>query len=72
MANDEKPGIGIGKLLGTLLLFGLASPFLELQNPVNGALGIVILLVGIRIAWRLTAAPQIDIIGPFQTKPASA
>ena len=72
VANDEKPGIGIGKLLGTLLLFGLASPFLELQNPVNGALGIVILLVGIRIAWRLTAAPQIDIIGPFQTKPASA
>ena len=72
VANDEKPGIGIGKLLGTLLLFGLASPFLELQNPINGALGIVILLVGIRIAWRLTAAPQIDIIGPFQTKPASA
>jgi len=72
VANDEKPGIGVGKLLGTLLLFGLASPFLELQNPVNGALGIVILLVGIRIAWRLTAAPQIDIIGPFQTKPASA
>jgi hypothetical protein len=70
VANDEKPGVGIGKLLGTLLFYGLASPFLELQNPVNGALGIVILLVGIRIAWRLTAAPQIDIIGPFQTKPA--
>ena len=71
VANDEKPGVGIGKLLGTLLFYGLASPFLELQNPVNGALGIVILLVGIRIAWRLTGAPRIDIIGPFQTKPAS-
>jgi hypothetical protein len=71
VAKDEKPGVGVGKLLGTLLLFGLASPFLELQNPVNGALGIVILLVGIRIAWRLTGAPKIDIIGPFQTKPAT-
>jgi hypothetical protein len=72
VANDKKPAIGIGKLLGTLLMFGLASPFLELQNPVNGALGIVILLVGIRIAWRLTGAPKIDILGPFQSKPASA
>jgi hypothetical protein len=71
VASDEKPGVGVGKLLGTLLFYGLASPFLELQNPVNGALGIVILLVGIRIAWRLTGAPKIDIIGPFQTKPAS-
>jgi hypothetical protein len=71
VANDEKPGVGIGKLLGTLLFYGLASPFLELQNPVNGALGIVILLVGLRIAWRLTGAPKIAIIGPFQTKPAT-
>jgi hypothetical protein len=71
VANDEKPGVGVGKLLLTLLLFGLASPFLALENPVNGALGVVILLVGIRIAWRLTGAPKIDIIGPFQTKPAT-
>jgi len=71
VANDEKLGVGLGKLLGTLLFYGLASPFLELQSPINGALGIVILLVGIRIAWRLTGAPQIDIIGPFQTKPAT-
>ena len=71
-AKDEKPGMTVGKLIGTLLFYGLASPFLELQNPLNGALGIVILLVGIRIAWRLTGAPKIDILGPFQTKPASA
>jgi hypothetical protein len=69
---DEKPGISVWKLLGTLLFFGLASPFLELQSPLNGALGIIILLVGIRIAWRITAAPKIDILGPFQTAPASS
>ena len=71
VAADEKAGPGIGKLLGTLLFFGLASPFLGLENPVNGALGIVILLVGIRIAWKLTAAPQVDIVGPFQARPVS-
>jgi hypothetical protein len=72
VAKDNKPGISVEKLIGTLLFYGLASPFLELQNPINGALGIVILLVGIRIAWRLTGAPQIDILGPFEAKPASA
>jgi hypothetical protein len=69
---DEKAGPSAGKLLGTLLFFGLASPFLELQNPLNGALGIIILFVGIRIAWKITAAPQVDIVGPFQVRPASA
>jgi hypothetical protein len=70
-AKREKPAMNVGKLIGTLLFYGLASPFLELQSPVNGVLGIVILLVGIRIAWRLTGAPKIDILGPFQTKLAS-
>jgi len=70
VAADEKAGPSAGKLIGTLLFFGLASPFLGLQNPVNGALGIIILLVGIRIAWRLTAAPQVDIVGPFQARAA--
>ena len=71
VAADEKAGPSAGKLLGTLLFFGLASPFLELQNPVNGVLGIIILLVGIRIAWQLTTAPQLDIVGPFEVRPAN-
>ena len=64
-AAEIKPArSSVTTLVGTLLFYGLASPFLELENPVNGALGIIILLVGIRIAWRLTAAPQIDILDP--------
>ena len=59
----QKPGLGVA-LVG-LALLGLASPFLELQDPVHGIIGLVILWVGISIAWRLTAAPKIDILGPF-------
>lgn len=64
-AQPAKPKMGLGAALAGLALLGLASPFLELQDPVRGIIGLVILLVGIRIAWRLTASPKIDIIGPF-------
>jgi uncharacterized membrane protein len=52
--------------IGLLALLGLASPFLELQDPFHGLIGLVILFVGIRFAWQQTGAPKIDIVGPFQ------
>ena len=71
--SPKKPAMGLGAALVGLLFLGLASPFLALENPLGGVIGIVILLVGIRIAWRLTAAPQIDILGPFTSSaPSSA
>jgi hypothetical protein len=51
--------------LGYLAMLGLISPFLEFQDPVHGLIGLVILMVGIRIAWQLTAAKEPDIVGPF-------
>lgn len=62
-SNGKK--MSIGRALGMLAIAGLASPFLELQDPVHGLIGLVILLVGIRIAWQLTAEKAIDIVGPF-------
>ena len=46
--------------LSKLIEWGLASPVLELQaDTFHGLIGLVILLVGVRIAWKLTAAkPQ--------------
>lgn len=41
---------------GQLVTWGIASPFLELQRGVSGAIGLVILFVGLRIAYRMTAA----------------
>lgn len=54
-----------GSALLSLAFLGLASPFLELQDPFHGIIGLVILWVGISIAWRLTAGPKVDILGPF-------
>jgi len=38
-----------------LILWGIASPFLELGDGFFGIIGLVILFVGIRFAWRITA-----------------
>jgi hypothetical protein len=51
-----------------LTLLGLASPFLELQDPFHGAIGLVILFVGMRFAWQQTGARKIDVVGPFQSR----
>jgi hypothetical protein len=53
--------------IGYLVMIGLASPFLELSSsPFNGLIGIVILLVGIRISWRMTRGhPPLVVDGPF-------
>ena len=74
--TQEQPGprMSIGAAIGYLALLGLASPFLELQSPGFGIIGLIILFVGIRIAWRLTAGTsQLEIHGPYEaSKSASA
>jgi hypothetical protein len=52
--------------LGIWGLIGLASPFLALADPLHGLIGLVILFVGVRIAWRLTAARPLNIEGPLR------
>jgi len=59
------PKVSVAKAVGTLALIGLASPFLGLSNPMQGVIGLIILFVGIRIAWRMTAARQVNILGPI-------
>lgn len=53
--------------IGYLALLGLGSPFIELgSSPLNGLIGLVILSVGIRIAWQLTRGhPPLVVDGPF-------
>jgi len=67
-----RPHINPFTAIGLLALLGLASPFLELQDPFHGLIGLVILFVGIRFAWQQTGAPKIDIVGPFQAARAPA
>jgi hypothetical protein len=64
-AAVNPPKMSVGKALGVLSLVGLASPFLALSNPLQGIIGLVILFVGIRIAWKMTAAAPMRILGPL-------
>ena len=56
---------GLVKLLVQLLFIGLASPFLELRDPVHGIIGLVILFVGLRIAYSMTASKPLEVDGPY-------
>ena len=53
-------------ILGSLVIFGLSSPFLALLIPVQGAICLLVLLGGMVIAWQVTAATRHEIIGPFR------
>jgi len=44
---------------------GIASPILDLRDPVQGLIGLVILFVGIRFAWRFTADRTVKVSGPY-------
>ena len=61
----------VAETLGVLVLLGLASPFLEMVEPMHGIIGLIILLVGVQIAWKITAARKLDIAGPIN-EPAAA
>ena len=58
--------VGFFAALGYLVLIGFASPFLNLAEPLHGLIGLVILYVGIQIAWRITIGTRIQITGPFK------
>ncbi len=56
----------IGAAIISLTVVGLASPFLELQEPFDGMIGLVILFVGLQFAWRMTRGVSVKISGPFK------
>jgi hypothetical protein len=62
---SNSPKMSAAKALGMLALIGLASPFLALSNPMQGIIGLIILFVGIRIAWKITATRQVSVLGPI-------
>jgi hypothetical protein len=63
-ATVSPPKMSPAKAVGVLALIGLASPFLDLSNPTHGIIGLIILFVGIRIAWKITAGKTVNIVGP--------
>jgi len=55
-----------------LLPIGLTSPIRDMRNPIHGLINLVILFVGLQIAWRGTAATNPTIEGPFRLTPAAS
>jgi len=71
MAASPREPVDILKAVGMLALLGIASPLLDLQDPVHGLIGLVILFVGIRFAWRITAGRSLAVSGPHTPSPAA-
>lgn len=69
-ASSDRARPNMGVAIAQLLIWGLASPFLELfADPLSGGIGLVILFVGMRFAWRFTAGRPLAIFGPFENVP---
>jgi hypothetical protein len=66
-AAPADPGMTFLKAIIVLLGIGLASPFLALSDPFSGAIGLFILFIGMKIAWKMTAGKPIEILGPFRS-----
>jgi hypothetical protein len=64
--SAPKRPANLGVALVGLALLGLASPFLELADPLHGVIGLVILWVGMQFAWKMTRGISIQILGPFK------
>ena len=61
-----------GSLAFRLLAMGIASPFLELRASPSAFIGLLILFIGLRIAWQLSGAdPRDDVVGPFTNRAPS-
>jgi hypothetical protein len=54
------------------LPIGLISPILGLTSPVHGLINLVILFVGLQIAWRGSAATGVAVEGPFRLTPMAS
>jgi len=72
-APRARPSTDLGTWLGRVALIGLASPLIQLSgNPFWGAMGLLILFWGMRIAWRIAAGRPFGIYGPFAVSPPTS
>lgn len=53
-----------GGHLGVFLIWGVAAPLLYMNNGLPGMIGFVLLLMGMRVAWKLTRAQRLAVTGP--------
>lgn len=72
-ASAAPAKMSVAGAIGTLAMIGLASPFLELAEGGSGFIGLIILFVGMRFAWKMTAGrSNFKLEGPFQLANAAS
>ncbi|HYZ84318.1 MAG TPA: hypothetical protein VE621_07940 [Bryobacteraceae bacterium] len=72
---QEVAPFGPVQIVLTLLFLGglaLFVPFLQLEDPLNGLLGLGIIFFGLQRAWSLTARSDAELHGPFSDQPSEA
>jgi uncharacterized protein (DUF983 family) len=69
--QPEAP-MSLARTVAVLAWVGIASPILDLQDPVHGLIGLVILFVGLRFAWQFTAGRTLNVSGPYTAATARA
>jgi hypothetical protein len=65
-ANAPQVRMHWERVAGRLALEAVASPFLELEGSPTGFIGLIILFVGLSIAFRMTAAKPLAVDGPYR------
>ena len=71
-ADDEATAISIPVVLGILLGFSLALPVLVVFGSLPGGLiSALIIGIGMRQAWHMTAVPPLQISGPYRIAAAT-
>lgn len=69
--QPEAP-MSVARTVAVLAWVGIASPLLDLHDPVHGLIGLIILFVGLRFAWQFTAARTLKVSGPYTATRAGA
>ncbi len=71
-ATTQPAPVSLARTVAALAWVGIASPILDLHDPVHGLIGLIILFVGLRFAWQFTAGRTLNVSGPYTATTAGA
>jgi hypothetical protein len=71
VTSSEQPKMSAGAAVLMLLLIAAAAPFLSLTSGVSALISLFIIFIGLKQAWRLTARPEILVMGPYEAEAAA-
>jgi hypothetical protein len=70
-ARFRKPHVNFVSAIVMLLLLTAAAPFFSLSSGFSGIITLLLIFIGMRQAWKLTAQSRIPLMGPYESAPVS-